>query len=152
MVNIHPTLCAVALLSMSSAFAQGPAPATPEAPSLAPATPAPIDPPVASTSAQAVPAEVSTDPTLPAGAVPAAPALSSTSGRLEFQGDDIGLVLRTLARQAKMNIVVSDQVATTAGTVNMRIEDKSPKDAIDITRREVQAASPYDPAMSPCLS
>ena len=31
-----------------------------------------------------------------------------------------------------MNIVVSDKVAQTAGTVNMRIEDKSPKEAIEI--------------------
>src|SRR6188768_1123886 len=100
MVNIHPTLCAVALLSMSSAFAQGPAPAAPEAPSFAPATPAPIDPPVTPTSAQAIPPTANTDPTLPAGAVPTeAPVLSANAGRLEFQGDDIGLVLRTLARQ-----------------------------------------------------
>ncbi|HEX8295756.1 MAG TPA: secretin N-terminal domain-containing protein [Chthoniobacteraceae bacterium] len=50
----------------------------------------------------------------------------------DFQGDPIDLVLRTLARQAGMNIVVSDQVTTTAGTVNMRIADKSPKEAIEI--------------------
>jgi type IV pilus assembly protein PilQ len=50
----------------------------------------------------------------------------------EFQGDDIGLVLRTLARQAKMNIVVSDKVGPVAGTVTMRIEDKTPREAIDI--------------------
>jgi type II secretory pathway component GspD/PulD (secretin) len=50
----------------------------------------------------------------------------------DFQGDPIDLVLRTLARQAKINIVVSDKVATTAGTVNMRIEDKTPKEAIEI--------------------
>ena len=77
-------------------------------------------------------------PSLP-GTVPGAPgvpaptALSPTASRLnDFQGDPIDLVLRTLARQAKMNIVVSDKVATTAGTVNMRIEDKSPREAIEI--------------------
>jgi type II secretory pathway component GspD/PulD (secretin) len=41
-------------------------------------------------------------------------------------------VLRTLARQAKMNIVVSDKVAQSGGTVNMRIEDRSPREAIEI--------------------
>ena len=35
----------------------------------------------------------------------------------EFQGDDVGQVLRLLARQAKVNMVVSDQVT---GTVTMR--------------------------------
>jgi type II secretory pathway component GspD/PulD (secretin) len=59
--------------------------------------------------------------------------MAPTAARLnDFQGDPIDLVLRTLARQAKMNIVVSDKVATTAGTVNMRIEDKTPKEAIEI--------------------
>jgi type IV pilus assembly protein PilQ len=50
----------------------------------------------------------------------------------DFQGDPIDLVLRTLARQAKINIVVSDKVAASAGTVNMRIEDKTPMEAIEI--------------------
>jgi type II secretory pathway component GspD/PulD (secretin) len=47
----------------------------------------------------------------------------------EFQGDDVSLALRTLARSANLNMVVSDQVA---GTVTMRIEDKSPREAIEI--------------------
>ena len=55
----------------------------------------------------------------------------STVRTIEFQGDEIGLVLRTLARQAKMNIVVSDQVGATGGTVSMRIEEKTPKEAIE---------------------
>jgi type II secretory pathway component GspD/PulD (secretin) len=59
--------------------------------------------------------------------------MAPTAARLnDFQGDPIDLVLRTLARQAKMNIVVSDKVAASAGTVNMRIEDKTPKEAIEI--------------------
>src|SRR4029079_1878301 len=37
-------------------------------------------------------------------------------GVREFQGDDVGQVLRLLARQAKVNMVVSDQVT---GTVTM---------------------------------
>jgi type IV pilus assembly protein PilQ len=47
----------------------------------------------------------------------------------EFQGDDIGQVLRLLARQAKINLVVSDAVA---GTVTMRLEDVSALQAIAI--------------------
>ncbi len=47
----------------------------------------------------------------------------------DFQGDDISLVLRMLARSAKLNLVVSDEVT---GTVNMRIEDKTPREAIEI--------------------
>ncbi|HLW35229.1 MAG TPA: hypothetical protein VKS98_06180, partial [Chthoniobacterales bacterium] len=39
-------------------------------------------------------------------------------GVREFQGDDVGQVLRLLARQAKVNMVVSDSVQ---GTVTMRL-------------------------------
>ena len=41
-------------------------------------------------------------------------------GVREFQGDDVGAVLRLLARQAKINMVVSEAVV---GTVTMRLED-----------------------------
>ena len=41
-------------------------------------------------------------------------------GVREFQGDDVGQVLRLLARQAKVNMVVSEAVT---GTVTMRLED-----------------------------
>lgn len=47
----------------------------------------------------------------------------------EFQGDDIGQVLRLLARQAKLNVVVSPQVQ---GTVSMRLEDVTALRAIEI--------------------
>jgi len=47
----------------------------------------------------------------------------------EFHGDEIGLVLRSLARQANLNLVVSDDVT---GTVNMRLDNKTPREAIDI--------------------
>ncbi|HAF03306.1 MAG TPA: hypothetical protein DCG89_05855 [Spartobacteria bacterium] len=40
-------------------------------------------------------------------------------GVREFQGDDVGQVLRLLARQAKINMVVSEAVT---GTVTMRLE------------------------------
>ncbi|MDR3401175.1 MAG: hypothetical protein P4L99_01655 [Chthoniobacter sp.] len=108
-------------------------------------TPAPIEPPIQGTQ-QVVPPSLN-DPNALPGAAPGAPAtpgapgtepttagaLPATAARLnDFQGDPIDLVLRTLARQAKINIVVSDKVAASAGTVNMRIEDKTPKEAIDI--------------------
>jgi type IV pilus secretin PilQ/predicted competence protein len=47
----------------------------------------------------------------------------------EFQGDDIGQVLRLLARQAKVNMVVSDAVQ---GTVTMRLEDVTALQSIEI--------------------
>ena len=50
-------------------------------------------------------------------------------GVREFQGDDVGQVLRLLARQAKVNMVVSDVVA---GTVTMRLEDVTALQAISI--------------------
>ncbi|MEP7014025.1 MAG: hypothetical protein ABI925_01155 [Verrucomicrobiota bacterium] len=50
-------------------------------------------------------------------------------GVREFQGDDIGQVLRLLARQAKINLVVSEAVT---GTVTMRLEDVSAFQAIEI--------------------
>jgi len=50
-------------------------------------------------------------------------------GVREFQGDDVGQVLRLLARQAKVNMVVSE---TVTGTVTMRLEDVSALQAISI--------------------
>src|SRR6266480_4000701 len=50
-------------------------------------------------------------------------------GVREFQGDDGGQVLRLLARQAKVNMVVSDVVT---GTVTMRLEDVTALQAISI--------------------
>ena len=71
---------------------------------------------------------------------PAAPARLATEtdasaaenggvGVREFQGDDVGQVLRLLARQAKINMVVSEAVA---GTVTMRLEDVTALQAIAI--------------------
>src|SRR5207302_11205169 len=53
-------------------------------------------------------------------------------GVREFQGDDVGQVLRLLARQAKVNMVVSDAVT---GTVTMRLEDVTALQAISIIVR-----------------
>ncbi len=50
-------------------------------------------------------------------------------GVREFQGDDVGQVLRLLARQAKVNLVVSEAVK---GTVTMRLEDVTALQAISI--------------------
>ncbi len=130
MAKIHPALAAAAALSFSPVVAQTPT---------APAAPAPIEPPISVPAAPPAPAApqqavppVPVDPGAGAPIDPAAPGDVPSSRLNDFQGDPIDLVLRTLARQAKMNIVVTDQVATTAGTVNMRIEDKSPKEAIEI--------------------
>jgi type IV pilus assembly protein PilQ len=136
MAKTFSTLCALGL-TVAAAFAQNPAsPAAPVLPpGVNPATPAVIDPPVQApaTSQQTVlPVTGMPDAT---GALPlnGVPTLSPTASRLnEFQGDEISLVLRTLARQAKMNISVSDKVAATAGTVTMRLEDRTPKEAIDV--------------------
>ena len=48
---------------------------------------------------------------------------------MNFQGDDVGQVLRLLARQAKINMVVSPQVV---GTINMRLEDVTALQAIEV--------------------
>jgi type IV pilus assembly protein PilQ len=145
MVHLRSSLCAIAFLSAGSLFAQQPEAAT--SPSTPSAIPAVIDPPVEAppTAPAAVPAGVPTpgiDPSVTItqeavpGVAPVAPApmaLPATAARLnDFQGDPIDLVLRTLARQAKMNIVVTDAVATSGGTVNMRIEDKTPREAIEV--------------------
>jgi type IV pilus secretin PilQ/predicted competence protein len=54
---------------------------------------------------------------------------SGGAGVREFQGDDVGQVLRLLARQAKINMVVSEAVQ---GTVTMRLEDVTALQAIGI--------------------
>ncbi|RYD84029.1 MAG: hypothetical protein EOP84_06650 [Verrucomicrobiaceae bacterium] len=143
MVKLRPYLCALGVLTTSATLAQNansPAPAAPPIPApvtpgaVAPIVPAPIDPPIIESSAQQTVAPIDPAST---GAVPGVidPAmegatLSPTASRLnEFQGDDIGLVLRTLARQAKMNIVVSEKVL---GTVTLRLEDRTPAEAIAV--------------------
>ena len=50
-------------------------------------------------------------------------------GMREFQGDEVGQVLRLLARQAKINMVVSEAVT---GTVTMRLEDVTALQAMSI--------------------
>jgi hypothetical protein len=56
------------------------------------------------------------------------PSIGTTN---EFQGDQTDLVLRVLGRKAGLKIVLSDEAASRAGTVTMRIEDRSPRQVID---------------------
>jgi len=68
-----------------------------------------------------------------AGAVPFGS--GAEGGHLnEFQGDDVAQVLRLLARQAKISLVVSDKVSDAQPPlkVTMRLEDKTPMQAISI--------------------
>jgi len=64
------------------------------------------------------------------GVSPVEPPIQSAkeNGIIEFQGDDISVVLRTLARRANLNLVVGDQIK---GTVNMRVQNTTPREAID---------------------
>jgi type IV pilus secretin PilQ/predicted competence protein len=75
----------------------------------------------ATTSSSTTATTTTSEPTGDAGAV----------GVREFQGDDVGQVLRLLARQAKINMVVSDQIPP-ATTVTMRLEDVTALQAIAI--------------------
>ncbi|MEI8235300.1 MAG: hypothetical protein WCH57_11545 [Verrucomicrobiota bacterium] len=47
----------------------------------------------------------------------------------DFQGDEVTTVLRLLARQAGINIMVSDQIT---GAINMRVENLTPLEAIRV--------------------
>src|SRR3954471_21924521 len=136
----------VALLGVSSlclAQTNSPAPAFKTAPSL-PNTPVPSAPGkpadnspmlVVQASAGAAapsPAPVTTNNASAqnAGPIEQDPAIESGgAGVREFQGDDVGQVLRLLARQSKINMVVSEAVT---GTVTMRLEDVTALQAISI--------------------
>jgi len=111
-----------------------PLPLEPLTPTLPDAsTPAPLDP---------IAPIMPTSPTLPSPNVPdaATPQLSptptegiatspSTPRSFEFQNEDIGTVLRLLARQSKINLVVSDLVQ---GLITMRLEDVTALQAINV--------------------
>jgi type IV pilus secretin PilQ/predicted competence protein len=141
-VKIHTSLLTFGALTVSLAFAQDTPPVQPiEPPIIQPAapagdlgaTPAPIAPPIDTLGTPGItPAPGVGAPPPEFSAPPQLPGVARTS---EFQGDEIGLVLRTLARQAQMNIVVSDKVSAAAGTVTMRIENKTPREAVEIIVR-----------------
>ncbi len=65
----------------------------------------------------------------PAESAPFAPISPSIPRVFEFNGEDLGKVLRVLARQASINMVVSDQVK---GTVTLRLTDVTALRSIDI--------------------
>jgi type IV pilus assembly protein PilQ len=124
-------------------------PSSPGAP--APEAPAPIEPPVSNT---AIPGMTPTPTEAPApgdqttqtgtdasasgtgvtvGVAPLG-GVGTTPGLNEFQGDDVAQVLRLLARQAKISLVVSDKIndAQPPMKVTMRLENKTPLDTINI--------------------
>lgn len=110
-----------------------PIPGVPVPPIPSPAVPAPIEPPITVPTTPALPGAAPALPGAPGLDPNVPPGASSLLSRVnEFQGDPIDLVLRTLARQAKINLVISDKVTAAGGTVTMRIEDKTPREAIDI--------------------
>jgi len=87
----------------------------------------------ASTTNAAPPPTTATKGATPATTTDPSEADSATDnggvGVREFQGDDVGQVLRLLARQSKINMVVSEAVV---GTVTMRLEDVTAIQAIAI--------------------
>ena len=100
-----------------------------------PLVPAPIEPPIQTpgTVPGTVPGTIPAVPgdpnaTPPPGTAPGTLDIAS-SHVSEFQGDDVSLVLRTLARQAKMNVVVSPSVT---GPITLRVENKTPAEVIRI--------------------
>jgi type IV pilus secretin PilQ/predicted competence protein len=141
MAKLFSTLCLLGV-TVTSAFAQ--APATPTAPPTTPpsstapssaVTPAPIEPPITLPASQlapppAAPGDAAVAPV--PGAAPATLAVDPNATRVfEFQKDEIGLVLRTLARQANLNIVISDKVAASGGTVETRLVNMTPREALE---------------------
>ena len=90
-----------------------------QAPAQAASPGAPVKSTTTTSSTVTAPALTEADATVESGGV----------GVREFQGDDVGQVLRLLARQAKVNMVVSDAVT---GTVTMRLEDVTALQAISI--------------------
>jgi type IV pilus secretin PilQ/predicted competence protein len=96
---------------------------------LAQALPVPAQPPASVAPAQ--PAATAVENPAVSQTTAASPDVTESGGVgvREFQGDDVGQVLRLLARQAKINMVVSEAVA---GTVTMRLEDVTALQAIAI--------------------
>src|SRR5688500_3753326 len=158
LMKLHHTLSAL-VLSASAAIAQAPDAAQPVPPPATPAAApgaAPIEPPAAVNPAVPAATPAPGAPLAPApieppvqqpgaglgtpGAVtPGSPAVldagaiaggdPSVRRISEFSGDPIDVVLRTLARQANMSVIVSP---TVQGTVNMRLVDKTPREVIEV--------------------
>lgn len=148
MANSFKTLgCAAAALVAAWSFAEAqtssPAPAAQANP--AAVTQPASSPAKANDSSPVLMAQVSGVAASPSPAASGAPTTTSTGATIstetdattenggvgvrEFQGDDVGQVLRLLARQAKINMVVSEAVT---GTVTMRLEDVTALQAVAI--------------------
>lgn len=91
------------------------------------AAPAPARP-IAGASTTATSTDTTTATTTTT-TVPSSVTENGGVGVREFQGDDVGQVLRLLARQSKINMVVSEAAT---GTVTMRLEDVTALQAIAI--------------------
>ena len=157
LIRLQPIACAAAALlgalSISHAQLSSSAPA-PLSSALNPAPPAPVlaAPPHASApAAKGIASDGSSMMLVQASTAPAAAGTTSATttantaapvaaegapppdlggvGVREFQGDEVGQVLRLLARQAKVNMVVSEAVV---GTVTMRLEDVTAMQAVEI--------------------
>jgi len=143
LATLHKTLGAL-IVSVSASLAQNPVP--PLAPIQPPVSlgaaptgalpggslaPAPIEPPIQSPGGAPGTVPPSGDPgALPPDTTAGIGTLDMGGSRVsEFQGDDVSLVLRTLARQAKMNVVVSPAVQ---GQITLRVENKTPAEVIRI--------------------
>jgi type IV pilus assembly protein PilQ len=122
--------CATAALLGALSLAQAqtnPAPAASASPAIQPAAKS-SDLMLVQASAP-TPAAKTTTTTSTATAETSAEIENGGVGVREFQGDEVGQVLRLLARQAKVNMVVSEAVT---GNVTMRLEDVTALQAISI--------------------
>src|SRR3954468_17951680 len=142
---LKPMSCAapalLGTLTISSAQTTSPAPAVSPATALPTAPVAPGSAQSGADSLLVVQASAPATTAVAKPAQPGAPTAATTTtdqdastesggvGIRKFQGDDIGQVLRLLARQSKVNMVVSDAVT---GTVTMRLEDVTALQAIAI--------------------
>ena len=119
--------------STDSPVKQSSSPSLPSAPSTKTGDNAPLTLVQASTTVTAPAPNTTTKAPGPGTTVDPAEADGATDnggvGVREFQGDDVGQVLRLLARQAKINMVVSEAVV---GTVTMRLEDVTAIQAVAI--------------------
>jgi type IV pilus assembly protein PilQ len=128
---LKPWICAAALSGLITlAHAQTTAP-SPAAPAVSnPSAPLVVQASVpAASPAAAAPKSVATSAPGPELTEQDAAIENGGVGVREFQGDDVGQVLRLLARQAKVNMVVSEAVT---GTVTMRLEDVTALQAVAI--------------------
>ncbi len=128
------TLAATTTVPGTDSQAKQPnSPALPAAPSTKPSDNSSLTLVQASTTGPAPSPNTTTKGPVPATTVDPAEADTATDnggiGVREFQGDDVGQVLRLLARQAKINMVVSEAVV---GTVTMRLEDVTAIQAVAI--------------------